>query len=109
MPRPRGGTNPKHQREKENRKKREEEAACSSSVSMSYASREAKVDTEDGPASIGLYRSCFVRRFDLRRTYVSQGETAPECWLFARVMEESRCSGRSIVNSNTLPSMRVER
>ena len=105
LPWPRGGTNPKHQREKEVQRRREEEAACSSPVSSSSCTSKQATQAERLRLILGTVRPPLVcggvalsAALTYKDTYVKEEEKAPECWSFARVMIESRWSGQSIVD-----------
>ncbi len=96
LPRPRGDTSRKHQREKEVWKKREEEAAQSSPVSSSSCA--SKKATQEKRLRLALRTVwpplvCGVVALPAALTYedtfVQEGKKAQECWSDARVMEES--------------------
>ncbi len=101
LPRSRGGTSLKHQREKEVWKRREEEAACSSPVSSSSCTSKQATEAERLRLVLGTVRASLTcvgvalsAALAYEDTYIKEGEKAPECWTFARVITESRQAGR---------------
>ncbi len=121
--RTRGGTNQKHQREKEVRRQRTREERRREEVAVSYspASSSSRTADETTPAErlrlvVGMVRPvlpCGGVALSATLTYedalVDGGAKRIEHWTYKRVMEKSFSGGRSIVAYHTLPFMRADR
>ncbi len=122
-PRTWGGTSYKHQREKEVRRqckeaerRREEEVACYSPASSSSRAAEQITQAARLRLVTGMVKPplpCGGVALSAALTYedalVEEGKEEPKYWMYARVMAQSFCVGRSIVAYRTLPLMRSDR
>ena len=121
--RTRGGTSYKHQRKKEVRRQRkeeerlrEEEVACYSPTSSGSRAAEqitqaARLRLVTGmvkpPLPCGGVAPSAALTFE--DALVEEGKEEPKYWMYARVMAQSFCVGRSIVAYCALPLMRSDR